>query len=125
MDGDTGTAGADFDGVSVTGNITVGSGTVFRVILGDTAWTDMQNLSNAFWNTPYITQVWNMSAIYGKSFTSGGFASVQTNHDVSSYGSFTIDGTSLTWTAVPEAGNALAGLLLAAGLLRRRRAHGA
>ena len=125
LDGDTGTAGADFDGVSVTGNITVGSGTVFRVILGDTAWTDMQNLSNAFWNTPYITQVWNMSAIYGKSFTSGGFASVQTNHDVSSYGSFTIDGTSLTWTAVPEAGNALAGLLLAAGLLRRRRAHGA
>jgi len=85
----------------------------------------MQNTGNAFWNTPYITQVWNMSAIFGKSFTSGAFASVQTNHNVSSYGSFTIDGNSLTWTAVPEAGNALAGLLLVAGLLRRRRCAGA
>ncbi len=35
---------------------------------------------------------------------------------------FTDGGTSLTWTAVPEPTSALAGLLLGAGLLRRRRA---
>ena len=34
--------------------------------------------------------------------------------------SFTISGTSLSWTAVPEPTSALAGLLLGAGLLRRR-----
>jgi hypothetical protein len=41
--------------------------------------------------------------------------------DVSSYGSFTFTGTTLTWNAVPEPTSALAGLLLAAGLLRRHR----
>ena len=35
--------------------------------------------------------------------------------------SFTNSGTTLTWTAVPEPTSALAGLLLGAGLLRRRR----
>ena len=41
--------------------------------------------------------------------------------DSSTQGSFTISGTSLTWTAVPEPTSALAGLLITAGLLRRRR----
>ena len=36
-------------------------------------------------------------------------------------GSFTINGSSLTWTAVPEPTSALAGLLLTTGLLCRRR----
>jgi uncharacterized protein (TIGR03382 family) len=38
------------------------------------------------------------------------------------YGSFSISGSTLTWTAVPEPTSALAGLLITAGLLRRRRA---
>jgi hypothetical protein len=37
-------------------------------------------------------------------------------------GSFSLSGTTLTWSAVPEPTSALAGLLLGAGLLRRRRA---
>ena len=41
--------------------------------------------------------------------------------DVSTQGSFAINGSSLTWTAVPEPSSALAGLLVGAGLLRRRR----
>ena len=36
-------------------------------------------------------------------------------------GSFSISGSTLTWSAEPEPSSALAGLLLAAGLLRRRR----
>jgi hypothetical protein len=36
-------------------------------------------------------------------------------------GSFSFTGSTLTWTAVPEPTSALAGLLIAAGLLRRRR----
>lgn len=46
---------------------------------------------------------------------------VATNGLVSGQGSFAMSGTSLTWTAVPEATSAPAGLLLVAGLLRRRR----
>ena len=122
-DGTTGSRGTDYDGVDVSGNISVSTtGTIFKVILGDAAWTDMQDTSNAFWNTPYGTQTWNMSAIFGKGLTSGSsFASVTTNQDVSRYGSFTINGTALTWTAVPELSNLLVGGVLAAGLLRRRR----
>jgi autotransporter-associated beta strand protein len=116
-----GVAGTDFDSVSVTGNIDVTSGAIFKVIFGDTALTDVQNTENAFWNTPYGTQTWNMSAIFGQAFNLGAFTSVQTSTDVSDYGSFSISGTSLTWTAIPEPTSALAGLLLTAGLLRRRR----
>lgn len=36
-------------------------------------------------------------------------------------GSFTLSGNTLSWTAVPEPTSALAGLLIGAGLLRRRR----
>ena len=45
--------------------------------------------------------------------------------NVAGHGYYTLGGTSgntLTWSAVPEPSSALAGMLLAAGLLRRRRA---
>lgn len=116
-----GAAGTDFDGVSVGGNINVSNtNTVFRVILGPAVLAYIQNAGNAFWNTPNITQVWNRSAIFGKAFSSGAFQSVQTSEDVSGYGSFSITGTALTWTAVPELSNLLAAGLLGSGLLRRR-----
>ena len=43
--------------------------------------------------------------------------------NVSSYGAFTVTGTTLTWnySTVPEPTGALAGLLLGAGMLRRKR----
>ena len=100
------------------GAITVDpTNTVFKIVFG--AGVD---LNNAFWSTPHITQTWAMSSIFGKAFASGTFAAVQTTEpNMSHYGTFTISGTSLTYTAVPEPTTALAGLLLAAGLLRRRR----
>jgi len=105
-----------FDMVGAGGAISVDtSSTIFRIVFG--LGVDM---SNAFWSTPYITQTWAMSSIFGQAI-SGAFQTVQTSTDVSSYGSFTISGAALTWTAVPEPTSALAGLLLAAGLLRRRR----
>jgi hypothetical protein len=111
-----------FDTVSATGGVAVGtSDTIFKVILGATALADIADSGNAFWNTPFGTQTWTMASIFGSAFTSGAFQSVQTNTDVSARGSFTITGSSLTWTAVPEPTSALAGLLLTAGLLRRRR----
>ena len=116
-----GVAGTDFDAVSVSGTIDVASGAIFKVVLGGSALTDIQDTNNVFWNTPYGTQSWNMTEIFGQAFNSGAFTSVQTNTDVSTYGSFTISGSALTWTAVPEPTSALAGLLLTVGLLRRRR----
>ncbi len=126
----TGTAGTDFDNVTVTGNLngsTGGDTSIFRVIFGTIAKAGINDSGNAFWNTAYGTQEWSMTSLFGKNFTSGLFTSVETYDstgvfDVSSKGSFTITGTSLTWTAVPEPTSALAGLLITAGLLRRRRA---
>jgi fibronectin-binding autotransporter adhesin len=111
-----------FDKMSVGGTIDVSTtNTIFKVVLGGTALTDIQNTGNTFWNTPYGTQTWNMSTIFGESFASGYFSTVETSPLVSTYGSFTINGTALTWTAVPEPTSAFAGLLIGAGLLRRRR----
>ena len=120
LNGDDGVAGTDFDGVTATGDISV-TGATFRVNLASSVLTATHDTGNSFWNTPYGTQTWNMSAIFGKGFTSGSFASVTTNQDVSPYGSFTIDGSALTWTAVPELSNLLIGGLLGVGMLRRGR----
>lgn len=116
-----GTRGTDYDGVTVTsGDLTVTSGAVFRVI--QNAGVDF---GNTFWDT---NQTW--ADIFSVSGTLTGWANntavavYNTSNvlqEVSSYGSFTINGASLTWTAVPEPTTALAGLLIAAGLLRRRR----
>ena len=106
-----------FDTVSATGNIDVDTtDTVFKVIFGrGVDWT------NTFWCTPGITQTWSMASIFGQALNSGCFQSVQTSDDIRRYGSFSISGSSLVFTAVPEPSSALAGLLLGAGLLRRRR----
>ena len=106
-----------FDTVSVNGDIAVSNTrTVFNVVFGDAV-----DMEDAFWSTPYVVREWSMASIFGEAFSSGAFQIVETSDDVSSYGSFSIDGTNLTWTAVPEPSSAVAGLLLGAGLLRRRR----
>jgi autotransporter-associated beta strand protein len=119
-----------FDTVAVTGALngsTGGDTSIFRVVFGTTAKAGVNDSGNAFWNTPSTSQEWSMTSLFGKNFTSGLFTSVQTYDsggffDVSSKGAFTITGSSLTWTAVPEPSSALAGILLGCGLLRRRRA---
>jgi fibronectin-binding autotransporter adhesin len=113
-----------FDKVATSGSVTVSnSGTVFNVVLGTTARAGILDSGNVFWNTPQGTQSWSMASIFGQTIQPGSqFASVETSQDVSSYGSFTINGSSLTWTAVPEPTSALAGILLGTSLLRRRRA---
>ena len=104
-----------FDTVGGLGAITVNpDNTVFKIILG----TNVQ-MSNPFWSTPG-GQTWTMASIFGTPF-SGAFQRVETSPIVSQYGSFTISGTELVFTAVPEATNALVGLLLGAALMRRRR----
>ena len=126
---DANSVASGFDTVAVTGSLngtTGGDTSVFRVVFGTTAKAGIEDSGNAFWNTPYGTQVWSMTSLFGQNFTSGMFTSVETfdadgAFDVSAMGTFTITDTSLTWAAVPEPSSAMAGLLIGAGLLRRRR----
>ena len=113
---------AGFDTVSATGAITVSGGSVFHIVLGSSVLDDMADPGNTFWNlAPYHTVNWDLADIFdGASFTAA-FSGVTTSENVSAYGSFSISSSTLTWTAIPEPTSALAGLLLGAGLLRRRR----
>jgi autotransporter-associated beta strand protein len=114
----TSSTATGFDTVSATEGVTAQSGSIFHVVLGDTV---LGELGGGFWNSaPNAMKTWSMAGIFGSNF-SGAFTTVTTHTDVSSFGSFSISGTSLTWTAIPEPGTALAGLLLTAGILRRRR----
>jgi autotransporter-associated beta strand protein len=122
--GDTGARGTNYDGLT-SSSLTVASGAIFRVVLTGTA-----DITDTFWDQ---TQEWNnifsvsgttTNAAPGQLFNA--FEVYNGTSDVtlattSSQGSFSFDGSTLTWTAVPEPSSALAGLLIAAGLLRRRR----
>jgi len=113
-----------YDKVVLTGaaGSLTGSAATFKIVLGsDKSFTD------AFWDT---NKTWN--DIFTGSGIGTSLASVFSafNADgsnlvggvVPNQGTFTLSGSStLNWTAVPEPTSALAGVLLAAGLLRRRR----
>lgn len=117
---DNGVAGTDYDAVTVTGTLNIASDAVFKVIqnagadFSDAFWTSNQNWSNIFNVTGSVTSGWSntLVSVYNTS---------NALQDVSTYGSFTVTGSTLTWTAVPEPTSALAGILLGFGLLRRRR----
>ena len=106
-----------------------GSDAVFKIVLGSG-----NAFTHAFWNT---NKTWNniltgagattnlasiFSSMSGLGLT---YDSGLGRGNVGTEGYFTFSGTStLNWTAVPEPTSALAGILITAGLLRRRRAVG-
>ncbi len=118
-----GTRGTNYDGLTST-SLAVASGAIFRIVLTGTA-----NIASTFWDQ---TQIWNdifagtgsfAEASPGQLFNAFEVYNGATNVTLASasQGTFTFNGSTLTWTAVPEPTSALAGLLLGAGLLRRRR----
>jgi autotransporter-associated beta strand protein len=124
--GDTGTAGTNYDRVVVGGNLNIASDAVFRVIMGSSV-----DFATTFWDS---NQVWNnIFSVTGT--TTGGWAAntfvnvynydfANNTYSVSNptaEGHFTVSGSTLAWNTVPEPTSALAGLLIGAGLLRRRR----
>ncbi len=124
---DRGTTG--FDAVDVTGagsDLAIDAAAVFKVVL-NSAGSTVSFSDNTFWGSQKSWQVFSVGGA-----TTGGFANfVVTNDSIgNSYttyypsGGFTYTGSTLSWTPVPEVSNLLAGGLLGAGLLRRRRSPG-
>jgi fibronectin-binding autotransporter adhesin len=115
---DINTATATYDKVALTGSLTVDSTGVFKVV-SSTDFTD------GFWNTTMEwTDIFGSSSLAGfdvANFVYVANGSTVTAGSFASEGSFSINTNTLKWTAVPEPTSALAGLLLGAGLLRRRR----
>lgn len=115
--------GTNYDAVNTSA--LSGSGAIFRVVLNSS-----QNFSETFWdsNRTWADIFTNVAGTTNLSIASI-FSSVQYYNasgalasPAVSQGSFTFSGTNLQWTVVPELSSIYAGILLGAGVLRRRRA---
>ncbi len=106
----------------IVANSLLGSGAAFKIV--DTG----DGYAAAFWNS---TRNWTATDLFGASNATVNLATIFTTttsfNPSSLEGSFSFTSTGggtsnqLTWTAVPEPTSALAGILLGAGLLRRKR----
>jgi hypothetical protein len=115
--------GTNYDAVNIAGTLG-GSGGIFRAVLtsgtfGDEFWTTTRT-----WSDVFADASGNNPVAFASIFSNIQYWQNDTNitASISQYGGFSISGSTLTWTAIPEPATSLAGLLLAAGLLRRRRA---
>ncbi|GAA5117719.1 autotransporter-associated beta strand repeat-containing protein [Luteolibacter yonseiensis] len=115
----TQTRGVGYDAVNVTGTLAGSADSLFKVDIGsgsfeDTFWDTARSWNDIFMGANGAIADW--TSIFG-----GGLAAINTNGQ----GSFSFSGNSLSWnpvySPVPEPTGALAGLLLVAGILRRRR----
>ncbi len=128
--------GVAYDAVNVSGTLG-GSGAIFRVVLdgiqnfSESFWTEQREWTDIFRAADHINGEVETASLDVASIFTGGFqyynysgigSTLAELSTPSAYGSFSITGSTLTWSAVPEPTSALAGLLIGAGLLRRRRA---
>ena len=110
-----------FDQVAVTGALNIVAGAKINLDF-DTG----VDFSNAFWSS---NQSWTIFT--GATSVTGNFTINTISLDSTSaaytashpYGSFSINGSTLSWTAIPELSNVLIGGLIGVGMLRRRRMH--
>jgi autotransporter-associated beta strand protein len=115
--------GVAYDGINTTS--LSGSGVIFKILLTSTQdfsdyafWGQTRTWTDIFKSADGSTTLSDWASVF-----SGGFQYSYNGNTVAptGAGSFTLTGNSLTWSAVPEPSNALAGLLVAGALLRRRR----
>ncbi len=134
VDNTTANRGSDWDAVngSSSHDLNVNSNAVFNIILdgSDNGGTSAVDFADTFWAAPG-GQSWEVfsgfQSVAGL-FTLGTITVDSNDQGYATYGSFSLSSgsgsLSLNWTPVPEPTTALAGLLLGAGLLRRRRGEG-
>lgn len=115
---DVTTAGADSitaSGLNITNNA------IFKIL--------EQDISEPFWNEPRSWTVFSGATTGAFSLFNNDGGSFENRRTIAGQGYFDLaqnaSGVGLSWTAVPEPTSALAGVLLGAGLLRRRRKIGA
>jgi hypothetical protein len=117
--------GTSWDAVNLTGGImTVDAGATFQIIVNSTG-SDV-DFTNAFWNQ---IQTWEVFSTSGAATIDSTFQNFSVtygggNNYSADLGTFSMTSGTLTWTPIPEPSTALAGLLLAAGLMHRRRSQG-
>jgi len=116
--GDAGVRGTNYDAVNVSGMLG-GIDAVFSIVLpGSTNFADSFWLASHSWSDIFGSQtIEGIFSSYSYFNTDGAIAAP----DAMTQGSFTISGTNLQWTAIPEPSTAMLSLLLCFGLLRRRR----
>ncbi|MES2924631.1 MAG: autotransporter-associated beta strand repeat-containing protein [Verrucomicrobiota bacterium] len=108
---------------SIAGEGDASLGAIFNVVLGGSSFADN------FWNASHAWSVFTTAAVdLSNIFTTFGGAGVAADGSVTGVmggtGQFTFNGSNTlnyNFTAVPEPSSALAGILIAAGLMRRRR----
>lgn len=113
---DINTGSAAYDKTTITGNLNVASGAIFKVVSSSA-------FSDTFWNTGHTwSDIFNGQAM--TNFLVSNFQYVAAGSSVaapSAEGFFSVSGADLKWTAVPEPSGVLVGGLVGLGLLRRRR----
>ncbi len=106
-----------YDKVSTT-TLTGAAGTqTFQILLAGSSFT------NAFWDTnkSWTNIFTSTTGTLGSIFDTFSGAGVASSGLVANQGQFSFSGNTLSWSAIPEPSSALAGLLLCAGIVRRRR----
>ncbi len=116
------TRGVAYDAINTTA--VTGSGATFKIML-----TGTQNFSDTYWQTSHVwTDIFkNATGTADLENWAGTFSGFSYSYASGStaapvgFGSFSLSGNTLAWSAVPEPGNVLAGLLAVSILLRRSR----
>jgi T5SS/PEP-CTERM-associated repeat protein len=122
--GDEGLRGTNYDAVDVGGTISGSGDAVFKIVLpasttfADSFWAHDRSWSDIF--SGGDASVGNWTDFFGPLAFFNSTGEID-SPIAATQGSFTLSGATLSWQAIPEPSTALAGLLLAAGLMRRRR----
>jgi autotransporter-associated beta strand protein len=115
-----GTAYDKVVGPGLSGELTEGDA-IFRIVVEDSGFTNGFWATDQTWTDIFMVDGTNPIANWADLFSVAVVDSDLDPLSTDSFGTFSVDGNTLTWTAIPEPTTALGGLLLGAGLLRRRR----
>ena len=100
------------------GNLTVNNGAIFSIVsssgFGTSFWEQSRTWSDIFGGK-------DISGFNPANFQFKDDGKTWTSTELASYGTFSISGGNLIWSAIPEPSTLMVGGLLAAGLMRRRR----